>query len=557
MLKPDVTQMSWPPLIRYGLALTLFFFALLLRFTLVPAQVGFAFVTFYPAIIISFYLFGSGSGILVAMLSGFAEAYFFMPSHELGTDFQMVTSLAFFVVTSLLMGFIITRLHDYREEQKELKSKLIENERHHALLFNSSPVGIFATDRNGKCTFVNERWSSITGLSLEVAKGDGWASALHPEDRNNVFKEWAASTLERRPFRLEYRFLRPEGTIVWVIGQSDSYWSEIGDVLGYIGTVTDITDRKIAEEKLTNKEEQLRFVLEGSELGFWDWDIVTGTVERNERWAVMLGYTFEEINNTTQQWTDFIHPDDRANSWRSINNVLEGRSTAHKYEYRMLHKDGSIRWILDQAKVMMRDEHGIAIRMSGTHTDITERKGFEVELQRQAHMDFLTELNSRGHFMSQAELELTRAIRYDNPLSLLIMDIDFFKQINDTHGHKAGDTVLIKLAEACRQILREVDIIGRVGGEEFAILLPETDMIEAFEVAERLRTALADSKIPLSEGGVPLQFTVSIGLTSLSSKEDTIGMLLNLADMALYEAKNSGRNKVCSMLRQAADLDLQ
>ena len=113
-----------------------------------------------------------------------------------------------------------------------------------------------------------------------------------------------------------------------------------------------ITQRKRGEFALEERATQLRFVLEGSELGFWDWNLSTGRVERNARWAQMLGYTYEEIQTTAQQWSDFIHPDDRDRAWASIHAVVEGRAAAHKEEYRMRCKDGSHRWILDQAKVM-------------------------------------------------------------------------------------------------------------------------------------------------------------------------------------------------------------
>ena len=143
--------------------------------------------------------------------------------------------------------------------------------------------------------------------------------------------------------------------------------------------IREIAERKDAEIRIKQKEEQLRLVLEGSEQGFWDWEISTGKVERDKRWAEILGYTEEEIKRTTQQWTGFIYPDDRELAWQSIHDVLEGRTASHKAEYRMLHKDSSVRWILDQANVMQRDENGIATRMSGTHTDITNRKLFEAQ----------------------------------------------------------------------------------------------------------------------------------------------------------------------------------
>lgn len=297
------------------------------------------------------------------------------------------------------------------------------------------------------------------------------------------------------------------------------------------------------EDALREREEQLRFVLEGSELGFWDWNLETQSVKRNERWAIMLGYTYEEIQQTTQQWTDFIYPDDRERAWVSIKDVLEGRSLIHKIEYRMLHKDGGYRWILDQAKVMQRDNNGNPIRMCGTHTDVTDRKNMELELERQAHIDYLTGINNRRYFMMLANNELKRDKRHHHDLSLLMFDVDHFKAINDQYGHQVGDLVLQKLVIECRGHLRTEDIFGRIGGEEFAILLPETEIEAAIEVAERLRMITANTFLVL-ENGKSLHVTISVGVTSCSCIDD-IDLLLSQADKALYNAKNSGRDKVC------------
>ena len=297
------------------------------------------------------------------------------------------------------------------------------------------------------------------------------------------------------------------------------------------------------EDALREREEQLRFVLEGSELGFWDWNLETQSVKRNERWAIMLGYTYEEIQQTTQQWTDFIYPDDRERAWASIKDVLEGRSLIHKIEYRMLHKEGGYRWILDQAKVMQRDNNGNPIRMCGTHTDITERKNLELELERQAYIDYLTGISNRRHFMTLANNELKRDKRHHHDLSLLMFDVDHFKAINDQYGHQVGDLVLQKLVIECRGHLRTEDIFGRIGGEEFAVLLPETRIEAAIEIAERLRMITANT-FQVLENGKSLHVTISVGVTSCSCIDD-IDLLLSQADKALYNAKNSGRDKVC------------
>ena len=146
----------------------------------------------------------------------------------------------------------------------------------------------------------------------------------------------------------------------------------------------DITQRKQAEESQRENEERLKFVLEGSQLGFWDWNLEVGEVRRNERWAEMLGYTLPEIESTLKQWTDLIHPDDQAAAWQSVQDHLEGRTPVHEVEIRMLTKDGQYRWILDRGGIVKRDPRGRPLRMSGTHTDITEQRQMRDLLVRHA-----------------------------------------------------------------------------------------------------------------------------------------------------------------------------
>lgn len=133
------------------------------------------------------------------------------------------------------------------------------------------------------------------------------------------------------------------------------------------------------DEDLQLSEERLKMVLEGSQQGFWDWNIETGEVQRNERWAEMLGYTLKDFENTTDTWANLIHPEDRDAAWASIVDHLEGRKNFHAMEYRMRARDGSYRWILDHAKIVKRDPDGRPLRMSGTHMDVTDRKKSENE----------------------------------------------------------------------------------------------------------------------------------------------------------------------------------
>ncbi|MBI5120466.1 MAG: diguanylate cyclase [Rhodospirillales bacterium] len=178
----------------------------------------------------------------------------------------------------------------------------------------------------------------------------------------------------------------------------------------------------------------------------------------------------------------------------------------------------------------------------GVLLDITHRKKMEEELRRMATTDPLTGINNRRHFMDIAATEMERARRYFHPLTAMMLDIDFFKKVNDTYGHAAGDEVLKALTKAGASLLRKGDAIGRLGGEEFAILLPETGLEGAAALAERLRQAFETT--PVQYGGDAINFTASIGVAQITPADHVIDTILTRADDALYEAKRNGRNKV-------------
>lgn len=166
------------------------------------------------------------------------------------------------------------------------------------------------------------------------------------------------------------------------------------------------------------------------------------------------------------------------------------------------------------------------------------------ELEYLARFDPLTGVANRRHFVEMVEAEMARSSRYGKPLSILMMDIDQFKEVNDVYGHQAGDIVLQALCKTCKMILREFDVVGRWGGDEFAILLPETPPATAPQLAERLRGAIESTGVPL-EMHSTLHFSVSIGCASRNAKDDNLDTIFNLADKALYDAKRIGRNRVC------------
>jgi diguanylate cyclase (GGDEF)-like protein len=200
-------------------------------------------------------------------------------------------------------------------------------------------------------------------------------------------------------------------------------------------------------------------------------------------------------------------------------------------------------------KAVYKKANGDAAGIVGVITDISEQKRMEEELRRLATTDPLTGAFNRRAFMEAARINLIRAARYQEPLTVILADIDHFKKVNDTHGHATGDEALKLFVSTVQATLRETDVLGRMGGEEFAVLLPHTAMDAAMGLANRLREILAGILVPYPGG--TLQFTVSMGVSSYRDHGDSIDALLQSSDEALYAAKEGGRNRV---IAASADL---
>lgn len=220
-----------------------------------------------------------------------------------------------------------------------------------------------------------------------------------------------------------------------------------------------------------------------------------------------------------------------------VRDVLEGRSQLFQLEY-PCHSPTEDRWFVGRVTPLRGAESGAVV----SHMNVTDRKLVEFELAMLAATDSLTGLPNRRFFLDMANREVDRVRRFGIPASVAMIDVDNFKDINDTYGHAAGDDALRHLAASFKASVREVDVLARLGGEEFAVLLPGTNESGAQRVAEKMRTALSSE--PVSTGQHTFRLTASFGTTDLSSGDFDITAALGRADAALYSAKHSGRNCV-------------
>ncbi|WP_110971691.1 GGDEF domain-containing protein [Pseudomonas huaxiensis] len=240
------------------------------------------------------------------------------------------------------------------------------------------------------------------------------------------------------------------------------------------------------------------------------------------------------------QWRDSIYPDDLDYAERSLAEVLV-KGAVEDREYRIIAADGQVRWLSDKCFINQQAD-GQRLIVVGMAEDITEKKLLEGELQRLATTDVLTQSSNRRHFFDCASQAFDKARQEGAPLSFLLLDIDDFKQVNDTYGHPEGDLVLQRIADSGKAALRRGDLFGRIGGEEFAAVFPGCTPEMAMQVAQRLQREI--QRLSFSHEGHTYGVTVSQGLTGMVEDDEVLDNLFARADAAMYEAKRKGKNQI-------------
>ncbi|AMK12846.1 diguanylate cyclase [Pseudodesulfovibrio indicus] len=363
-----------------------------------------------------------------------------------------------------------------------------------------------------------------------------------PEDDLPAVKSALEKTEHsREPFSLFHRINRADGSQIHVHVQGAGEYGPRGRLLRVVGTILDITEQVRTQEALRKEQLKLTAMADAS----YDAFIMIDARGRILFWSPaaerMYGWTEKEAMG--KEIHELIAPvsyhEDAKAGIRRFAGTGTGPVMESIMEFDSVRKDGSILPVERSVSAFQVEGEYFAV---GILRDITERKRFLEELTRLARIDGMTGLNNRAYFTELAELELERARRQGHPLCLVMFDADRFKLVNDTYGHDVGDQVLVGLTGAVAESMRRTDILGRLGGEEFAALLVDTDLESARLVAEKMRKAAEDTTVTIQDG-VVVDFTISLGIAEFSENVPDLEHLLRFADQALYQAKTSGRNR--------------
>jgi diguanylate cyclase (GGDEF)-like protein/PAS domain S-box-containing protein len=403
-------------------------------------------------------------------------------------------------------------------------------------IFDHAPIGVAMVSLEGRYLQVNGSLCEILGYSEEELQALTWQEITHPDDLATS-SDYARRTVEGEfpKYHLDKRFRHAEGHTVWASLSVSLVRDSKGEPLNFVSQIQDVTERKKIEKRIKESEERFRSLVQNSS------DIITileadGTV-RYVSPAVerITGYKPDEQVGTNAFGS--VHPDDCDRALDNFAEVLKKPGLHPPLEFRVPHKDGSWRYLEHVVNNLLDDPavRGVVINS----WDITERKDLVEQLSYQAFHDPLTGLPNRALFMDRLEHALTRANRRGSKVAVLFMDLDNFKVINDSLGHKVGDQLLVATAERLKACVRPEDTAARLGGDEFTILVEDvTDVGEVVQIAERIAEIL---RPPFALQDQEVFATISTGITINSTAHEQPEDLLRHADLAMYRAKHRGR----------------
>jgi len=402
-------------------------------------------------------------------------------------------------------------------------------------LTEQSVQGISVADIDGNFLFVNATFCKILGYSQEELLQLTLFDIKAPNQSQSSIEE-IKNTTEKITVRIMLQ--RKDGSTF--ISELISKKATLDKHICILSTVQDISERIAIEQALIKSELHKDVVMQISNDGIWDWHLETNFVLYDERYYTMAGYPKDAFPYTWEEWEKRVHPDDIAHAVNSYQAYLSGKSNQFNVEFRFLCHDSSYMWIQAKGKVVERDEQNKPVRFIGTHSDISVQKKYQEEILHQAHFDSLTYLPNRFLSLDRLNHACVDAKRKQELVVLLFLDLDDFKKINDSLGHDIGDLLLIEASNRLRNVVRAVDTVGRLGGDEFIIILSGfKDEKKAHPIVENLLKQFREIFIIKKR---EMMMTASVGIAIYPTDANNSSELLRNADSAMYDAKAHGRN---------------
>lgn len=429
--------------------------------------------------------------------------------------------------------------------QVATESQLRLNEQRWRLALESSGDGVWDWYPQTGVEILSDRLKEIYGFAPdEIADmSEELDRRTHPDDLIQMEYDRQAHFDGLTPIYMnEHRVQCKNGDWKWILTRGTVIERDPqGRPVRVIGTHTDISDRKRAEAAVIESESRLRMALSATHQGLYDVDVPSGKAVVNPEYAEMLGYNYANFEESTRLWLARIHPDDVGQVKQAYRDYIAQKKEEFRAEFRQRKANGEWCWTLSVGSVVSYDKDGKPLRLLGTVLDISERKLSEAIIWQQANIDTLTQLPNRRLFYDRLEQDIRSARRHQTILAVLFIDLDFFKEVNDTLGHAMGDALLIEAAQRLRASVRLSDTVARLGGDEFTVSMPDqTDTAAIEKIAAKIIQSLSE---PFSLANQEVFLSASVGITLFPRDADNLEDLIKHADQAMYAAKNSGRNR--------------
>jgi diguanylate cyclase (GGDEF)-like protein/PAS domain S-box-containing protein len=400
--------------------------------------------------------------------------------------------------------------------------------------------GIFVVEED-KLAYVNSRLAEMLGYQVNELIGRPFIEVIAAEDKSIALQNSHARLGgEKVPEQYDIHLCTARGAVICCSVNVGLGENREGSIVT-VGSVRDVTQQRRELAALQASKADLVSIFDQLPDVFYRTDMQGVLTKISPACYDLLGYREGELLGTRLS-AYYTTPEERQ---KIVLAIIAGGGKATRVEAALRHKNGSTVWISSSAFVR-HDADGQPIFIEGMARDVTERKRMEDQLVALSRTDGLTGVYSRRHFMDKSEEVINMMKRYRHPASMMIADLDHFKAVNDNYGHHAGDLALKAFTDVCRQEIRESDILGRLGGEEFGLMLPETTIQQAQILAERIRKSVEDIVIKVDSESIRL--TVSIGRVKLNTDDTTLDVVMGCADRAMYQAKALGRNQVVTLV---------